>query len=102
MNKSLITTLAAAAFVAAPISLFTVPQANAVPYCSDLDPAMTAQCLAAIARIPNLPAAPAAPGGPCIPSPGLNQNCGEQSNQPGLCMLTGVCQPKAPLPPGSG
>jgi hypothetical protein len=111
MAKLLTTTLAAAAFVAAPISVFTPPVAQA---CASTDTTCIVDCMHQAAQAgsvsgvqacanqqfgprQNAAPPPAAPGGPCIVSPGLNQNCGQQSNQPGLCMLTGVCQPKQPV-----
>jgi hypothetical protein len=110
---------AAAAFAVA--SFVSVPAAHAIDCvaignadaaAAHLPPSAAAAAIAACERatggLPQTPGGtPAAPSGPCRPSPGLNQNCGQQSNEPGLCALTGVCiqygpagqPPAAPPPP---
>jgi len=118
MHKSLIATLAAGTAIAsisalAPISVGTASHANAGPMCPPSGALTNAagyqQCLAAEQRINSM--TPPRAAGPCAPSPGLNQNCGQQSNQPGLCLITGECAaapppaagpPPAPAGPGLG
>lgn len=90
MRKAIIAAAAAAAI--APFAVFTASSASAgfdPCYLAGVGTAGYQFCTESAGLGPAAPAGP----GPCAANPalGINGTCGQQSNQPGLCALTGAC-----------